>query len=103
MARVEELPEELEEPLNLKETPQVDLDDDALFKEMYYNRFAKKGPNEAETNPKSFEEAMQELSKMPLFMNNLDDAANVGRQTASHSGIISARAEKYLQMLRTQN
>lgn len=101
MARDEKLPEELQESLNLNEVPQVEPDDDAVFKEMYYNRFAKKGPSEAETNPMSFEEAMQEFSKMPLFMNNLDDAANIGMQTIPCPGIASAYIDRYLQMVRT--
>lgn len=103
MAGAEELSDELKESLNLNKTSQADLDDDAVFKEMYYNRFAKKGANEAEANPKSFEEAMQEFSKMPLFMNNLDDAANGGMHTLSHSGIVSACAKMYLQMVKMQN
>ncbi len=72
MARIEELADDFDE------APQLDADDDAVFEEMYYNRFAKKGPQESETNPKSFEEAMLEFSKTPLFMNDLNDVANAG-------------------------
>lgn len=78
MSRVEELPDDFDESLNLNEAPKGDADDDAVFEEMYYNRFAKKGANKPDPNPKSFEEAMQEFSKTPLFMNNLSDVADAG-------------------------
>ncbi len=104
MARVEELPDDFDESLNLNEAPQLDADaDDAVFEEMYYNRFAKKGADRPEPNPKSFEEVMQEFSKTPLFMNNLDDAADAGMQNPYIMGVATANAEEYLQMVRTQN
>ncbi len=78
MARIEELADDFDEALNLTEAPKLDADDDAVFEEMYYNRFAKKGPHEPETNPKSFDEVMLEFSKTPLFMNDLKDVANAG-------------------------
>jgi Zn-dependent oligopeptidase len=78
MSRIEELPDDFDESLNLNEAPKLSADDEAVFEEMYYNRFAKKGADKPETNPKSFEEIMQELSQTPLFMNNLDDTADAG-------------------------
>lgn len=81
MAHVEELPDDFDEALNLGEAPRVDGNDDAVFEEMYYNRFAKKGADKPETNPKSFEEVMLEFSKTPLFMNDLHDVANAGTRT----------------------
>ena len=81
MARVEKLPDDFDEALNLTGAPKFDADDDAVFEEMYYNRFAKKGPDEPERNPKSFEEVMLEFSKTPLFMNDLNDVANAGTKT----------------------
>jgi hypothetical protein len=93
MAHIAELPDDFEESLNLNKAPQLDVDEDAVFEEMYYNRFAKKGP-QAETNPKSFEEAMQEISKMPLFMNNLNDIADAGMQNGRTMAVS-------LQMLRS--
>jgi hypothetical protein len=80
MARIEELPDDFDESLNLNEAPKLKADDDAVSEEMYYNRFAKKEANKPETNSKTFEEVMQEFSKTPLFMNNLNDAADAGMQ-----------------------
>jgi hypothetical protein len=93
MARSEELADDFAESLDLNKAPQLDVDDEKVFEEMYYNRFAKKGP-QAENNPKSFEEAMQEFSKTPLFMNDLNDIADAGMQNWSHHGSVSANAEK---------
>lgn len=81
MTRVEEVPDDIDEALNLNGPPKLDADDDAVFEEMYYNRFAKKGPDAPESNPKSFEELMLEFSKTPLFMNDLNDVANAGTRT----------------------
>lgn len=86
MTRVEELPDDFDEALDLSGPPKFDADDDAVFEEMYYNRFAKKGPDEPESNPKSFEEVMLEFSKTPLFMNDLNEVANAG--TRSRHGIM---------------
>ena len=83
MSRVEELPDGFDETLDLNKAPQLSADDDAIFEEMYYNRFAKKGADRPETNPKSFEEVMHDLSKTPLFMNNLDDATDTSMQKSS--------------------
>lgn len=80
IARPEELPDDFDEASDLSEAPNLDTDDDAVFEEMYYNRFAKKGPHESETNPKSFEEVMLEFSKTPLFMNDLNDVTNAGKR-----------------------
>jgi hypothetical protein len=103
MARIEELPDDFDESLNLNETPKFQAEDDAVFEEMYNNRFAKKGADKPETNPKTFEEVMQEFSKTPLFMNNLNDAADPGMQNLADPGAVSANAEEYLQMVKTQN
>ena len=100
MSRIEELPDDFDDPLYLAKAPKFDADDDAVFEEMYYNRFAKKGADKPETNPKSFEEAMQEFSKTPLFMNNLNDVANAGTQNPSPHGGVSANAQEYIQMER---
>jgi hypothetical protein len=89
MARVEELPDDFDETLHLNEAPQLTADDDAIFEEMYYNRLAEKGADKPETNPKSFEEVLQDLSKTPLFMNNLDDAADAGMQKSSDHQAVS--------------
>lgn len=99
MARIEELPGDFEGSLNLNEAPQLDADYDAVFEEMYNNN---KGPEKPETNPKSFEEVMQELSKTPLFMNDLNDVANAGTLDLSHHGALSTIAENYPQMVRMQ-
>jgi hypothetical protein len=102
MARIEELQDDFAESLDLKKAARLDVDDDKVFEEMYYNRFAKKGP-QAEKNTKSFEEAMQEFSKTPLFMNDLNDVADSGMQNWSHHVSVSANAEGCLQMVRMPN
>ena len=100
MTRVEELPDDFDETLNPNEAPELTTEDDAVFEEMFYNRFAKKGADKPETNPKSFDEVMQDLSKTPLFMNNLDDAADAGMQKLSDHRAVLADAEEYVQMVR---
>jgi hypothetical protein len=103
MARVEELPDDFDESMNLNKTPHFDADDDAVFEKMYRNRLAEKGADKPETNPKNFEEVMQELSKTPLFMNDLSEAADAGRQLSLQRRVESANAEEYLQMVRIQD
>lgn len=81
MARIEELPDDFDESLKLDEEPKLDAEDSAVFEDMYHKRFAKERADKPKTNPQSFEAAMQEFSKTPLFMNNLSDVADAGMQT----------------------
>lgn len=78
MARIEELPDEFDESFNINDEPKFDIDDDAMFEEMYNRRLPEKGAEKPETNPKNFEEVLQDFSKTPLFMNNLEEAADAG-------------------------
>ena len=89
MSRIEQLSDDFEESLKLDEATKLEAEDVAIFEEMYSNRLAKKGAEKPETDPRSFEEVMLELSKTPLFMNNLNDAADAGMQTVSDYQAIS--------------
>lgn len=80
MARIEELRDDIEKTLAPDDMPKFDVDDDSVCEEMYHNRLVKQGAEKEPTNPKSFEDVMQELSKTPLFMNNLSEAVDAGMQ-----------------------
>jgi hypothetical protein len=87
MARIEELPDDFDESLNLNEAPTLSADDEAVFEEMYSKRLGKKGGQNIETNPKSFEETLKDFSQIPLFMNSLDDATDAGTRSSRCSAI----------------
>ena len=78
MCQVEELPDDFNENLKLNGAPQgysiEELDAG------YARRFPRKDAH------KSFEEVMSEISKTPLFMNDLDDAIDAGMPTPSTDG-----------------
>lgn len=105
MARIEKLSNDFNEPLSVNETPRSDADGNSMLEEMYNNCLAKKGADKDERNAKSFEQVMKELSRTPLFMNNLGDVADAdaGMQKFSDHGGLSANAEKDMQMVRTRN
>lgn len=74
MVRLEELPEDFEQS-NLKTLPdreQEDVETDDL-----YDRAAARGG----FSDKTFEEALSDLSKTPLFMTSLEDAGNMALST----------------------
>ncbi len=71
MSRIEELPDDFDESLNLNEGPSAPSID-----ELYQQHIA--APEQKHISNKSFEELVQEMSKTPLFMNSLEDAADEG-------------------------
>ena len=76
MSRVEELPDDFEEAMDIskiQEGPSMEE-----WEASYARRFAKPGADKAPANQKSFEEAMSEISRTPLFMNSLEDAGDNG-------------------------
>lgn len=72
MVRLEELPDDSEESENPKTEALPNEDEDAALDDLYDRAAARGGL----TN-KTFEEALSDLSKTPLFMTSLDDAGGM--------------------------
>lgn len=82
MSRIEELPDDFDESINLNELPSG-----PSIEELYNQHI--NAPENKHVSDKSFEEIVQEMSKTPLFMNSLDEATDEGTPaltTASDSG-----------------
>lgn len=73
MSRIEELPDDFEEGVNLNDAPKMPSVD-----ELYKRHLSSAGPRQNPITPKSFEEIVQDMSKTPLFMNSLDEATTDG-------------------------
>ena len=71
MSRIEELPDDFDESINLNEAPNVPSIEDL------YQEHLKK-PRKDPITDRSFEELVQDMSKTPLFMNSLEDATDDG-------------------------
>ncbi|ETI25391.1 hypothetical protein G647_02164 [Cladophialophora carrionii CBS 160.54] len=69
MARIEELPDDFDENINLNNAPEA-----PSIEELYNQHIAGAGPEPNQISSKSFEEIVQDMSKTPLFMNSLDEA-----------------------------
>lgn len=83
MSRIAELADDFDGSLKLDGASQIEADDVAFFNERDFDRLAKKGAEKLETDTRNFEERVRDFSKTPLFMNNLDDAADAGTQNVS--------------------
>jgi len=73
MSRVEELPDEFDESLNLNEGPSAPA---PSIEELYQEHL--KTPRKDPISDQSFEQIVQEMSKTPLFMNSLEEATDEG-------------------------
>ncbi|EXJ80623.1 hypothetical protein A1O3_06907 [Capronia epimyces CBS 606.96] len=69
MSRIEELPDDFDERINLNEPPSA-----PSLEELYSEHV--NAPVQNHISDKSFEEIVQEMSKTPLFMNSLDEATD---------------------------
>lgn len=70
MVRLEELPDDFNEAMDLNPQTQPSVDgEDASLDNLYDLAAARGGLTD-----KTFEEALSDLSKTPLFMTSLDDA-----------------------------
>ncbi|EHY58891.1 Hsp70/Hsp90 co-chaperone cns1 [Exophiala dermatitidis] len=69
MVRLEELPDDFDENVNLNEAPSA-----PSIEELYNQHI--NAPERQAISDKSFEEIVQEMSKTPLFMNSLDEATD---------------------------
>ena len=80
MSRIEELPDDFDESLDLNEAPSA-----PSIEELYEQHLS--GPGENLLSSKSFEEIVQDMSKTPLFMNSLDEATTDGTldSTTAHA------------------
>ncbi|KAJ9601915.1 HSP70/90 co-chaperone [Cladophialophora chaetospira] len=73
MSRIQELPDDFDESVNLKDASQ-----ETSIEELYNQHISAAGPEQNQASSKSFEEIVQDMSKTPLFMNTLDEAADDG-------------------------
>lgn len=73
MSRIEELPDDFDESLNLNEAPGASS---KSIEDLYNEHLA--APEHQHMSSKSFEEIVQDMSKTPLFMNSLDEATDEG-------------------------
>ena len=73
MARVEELPDDFDETLNINEAPPTN--GATSLRDLYEKRLD--APNAI--SEKTFEELMYDMSKTPLFMNDTDALTAAGR------------------------
>jgi hypothetical protein len=85
MGKVEELPDEFEESLNVNDGPSTATT--ASLAEMYEKRL----DTPDAFSSKSFEEIMYEMSKTPIFMNSAD-VANASMKNAQGLGTPTLRA-----------
>ncbi|KIW23972.1 uncharacterized protein PV07_09714 [Cladophialophora immunda] len=72
MSRIEELPDDFDERIDLNHAPK----DVPSIEELYDQHISASGPSQNQMSSKSFEEIVQDMSKTPLFMNSLDEATN---------------------------
>ncbi|KIX99611.1 uncharacterized protein Z520_04244 [Fonsecaea multimorphosa CBS 102226] len=72
MSRIEELPDDFDERVNLNDAPK----DVPSIEELYDQHISASGPSQNQMSSKSFEEIVQDMSKTPLFMNSLDEATS---------------------------
>jgi hypothetical protein len=78
MSRIEELPDDFGENLNIDDQPTnaASLDD------LLSQHISQNGGKEPQEEKKSFEQTMREFSKTPLFMDGLDVAGDAGMSPA---------------------
>jgi hypothetical protein len=73
MSRIEELPDDFDESVNINDARKMDS-----IEELYLQHISNTAPEQNQMSSKSFEEIVQDMSKTPIFMNSLDQAANDG-------------------------
>ena len=75
MARIEELPDDFDESVNINDGPlsMSSLDD------VYAQRAKERDQRAPEDQEKVFAETLKSFSKTPLFMDNLDIGGSAGR------------------------
>lgn len=73
MSRIEELPDDFDETLNLNAGPSAPA---PTLDELYQQHLAT--PRTDPISDRSFEEIVQDMSKTPFFMNSLADATEAG-------------------------
>jgi hypothetical protein len=78
MSRIEELPDDFDETVNLNDAPEA-----PSIEELYNQHLAATSPAQNSMSSKSFEEVVQDISKTPLFMTSLDDAAGDGMRKST--------------------
>ena len=71
MSRIEELPDDFDENVNLSDRSAA-----PSIEELYDQHISATGPEKTQISSKSFEEIVQDMSKTPLFMNSLDEATD---------------------------
>lgn len=81
MSRIEELPDDFDESINLNEAPRA-----PSIEELYSQHIA--GADQNQISSKSFEEVVQDMSKTPLFMTSLDDAGDDGTPSSTATQVI---------------
>jgi hypothetical protein len=77
MSRIEELPDDFDESVNLKDSPKTDSIED-----LYNQHISNTAPEQNQMSSKSFEEVVHDMSRTPIFMNSLDQATNDGTPPA---------------------
>lgn len=73
MSRIEELPDDFDENLNLNEAASAPA---PSIEELYQEHI--KTPRKDSISNRSFEQIVQDMSKTPLFMNSLEEATDEG-------------------------
>jgi len=73
MVRLEELPDDFEEGMNLNTHTLPGAEEEDASTDDLYDRAAARGG----FTEKTFEEALSDLSKTPLFMTDLNDAGSM--------------------------
>jgi hypothetical protein len=71
MSRIEELPDDFDERINLNEAPSA-----PSIEDLYQQHI--KTPRKDPISDQSFEQIVQDMSKTPLFMNSLEEATDEG-------------------------
>jgi hypothetical protein len=78
MSRIEELPDDFDESIDLNNAPKA-----PSIEELYNQHISGTGPEPTQISSKSFEEIVQDMSKTPLFMNSLDEATEGTPETTT--------------------
>jgi hypothetical protein len=77
MSRIEELPDDFDENINLNDASSA-----PSIEDLYNQHISTTGPEQNQMSSKSFEEIVQDISKTPLFMNSLEEATDGTPETA---------------------
>ena len=83
MSRIEELPDDFDESVNLNDAPTA-----PSIEELYKQHISASGPTQNQMSSKSFEEIVQDMSKTPLFMTSLDDATTDGMPSSTSALLV---------------